>query len=101
MFLEYALDTAHLARAAGLRNLFITDGYATPEAVALLAAVLDAANVDLKAFDDALLPAAVRRPAGATCWSAIVAMRRGGHLAGADHARHPRPQRRAGSSSGR
>jgi len=53
VFLEYALDTARLARRAGLRNLFITDGYATPEAVDLLAPVLDAANVDLKSFDDA------------------------------------------------
>ena len=41
------------ARAAGLLNLFITDGYATPEAIDLLATVLDAANVDLKSFDDA------------------------------------------------
>ncbi len=53
VFLEYALDTGRLAREAGLRNLFITDGYATPEAVGLLAGVLDAANVDLKSFDDA------------------------------------------------
>ena len=53
VFLEYALDTGRLAREAGLRNLFITDGYATPEAITLLARVLDAANVDLKAFDDA------------------------------------------------
>lgn len=53
IFLEYALDTGRLAREAGLMNLFITDGYATPEAVGLLASVIDAANVDLKAFDDA------------------------------------------------
>jgi pyruvate formate lyase activating enzyme len=53
VFLEYALDTARLARAAGLRNLFVTDGYATPEAIEQLAPVLDAANVDLKSFDDA------------------------------------------------
>ena len=53
VFLEYALDTGRLARRAGLRNLFVTDGYATPEAVGLLAEVLDAANVDLKSFDDA------------------------------------------------
>jgi pyruvate formate lyase activating enzyme len=53
VFLEYALDVGRLAREAGLRNLFITDGYATPEAVALLAEVVDAANVDLKSFDDA------------------------------------------------
>lgn len=53
VFLEYALDVGRLARKAGLRNLFITDGYATPEAIGLLATVLDAANVDLKSFDDA------------------------------------------------
>jgi pyruvate formate lyase activating enzyme len=53
VFLEYALDIGRLARRAGLRNLFVTDGYATPEAVALLGGVLDAANVDLKSFDDA------------------------------------------------
>ncbi len=53
IFLEYALAIARPARAAGLLNLFITDGYATPEAIGLLATVLDAANVDLKSFDDA------------------------------------------------
>ena len=53
VFLEYALAIARPARAAGLLNLFITDGYATPEAIGLLATVLDAANVDLKSFDDA------------------------------------------------
>jgi len=77
VFLEYALDTARLAREAGLRNLFITDGYATPEAVELLAPVLDAANVDLKSFDDAFY----RKVCGARLapvLESIVAMRRAG-----------------------
>jgi pyruvate formate lyase activating enzyme len=77
VFLEYALDTAQLAHRAGLLNLFITDGYATPEAVALLAPVLDAANVDLKAFDDAFY----RKLCGARLapvLESIVAMRRAG-----------------------
>jgi pyruvate formate lyase activating enzyme len=77
VFLEYALDTARLALQAGLRNLFITDGYATPEAVDLLAPVLDAANVDLKAFDDAFY----RKLCGARLapvLESIVAMRRAG-----------------------
>ena len=52
VFLEYALDTGRLARTAGLLNLWITDGYATPEAVELLTRFVDAANVDLKSFDD-------------------------------------------------
>jgi pyruvate formate lyase activating enzyme len=53
IFLEYALAIAQPAHAAGLLNLFITDGYATPEAIGLLAPVLDAANVDLKGFNEA------------------------------------------------
>jgi pyruvate formate lyase activating enzyme len=52
VFLEYALDTAREAHAAGLLNIFVTDGYATPEAIDLLRPYLDAANVDLKSFDD-------------------------------------------------
>ncbi|HEX7473933.1 MAG TPA: AmmeMemoRadiSam system radical SAM enzyme [Candidatus Limnocylindrales bacterium] len=77
VFLEYALETARLGRVAGLRNLFITDGYATPEAVALLAPVLDAANVDLKSFDDAFY----RKLCGARLehvLESIVAMHRAG-----------------------
>lgn len=53
VFLEYALAIARPAHAAGLLNLFITDGYATPEAIVFLATVLDAANVDLKGFNEA------------------------------------------------
>lgn len=77
VFLEYILDVARLAREAGLRNLLITDGYATPEAIRLLAAVIDAANVDLKSFDDAFyrkLCGARLRPV----LDGIVAMRRAG-----------------------
>ena len=77
VFLEYVLDTAGLARQAGMRNLFITDGYATPEAVDLLAPVIDAANVDLKSFRDRFY----RRQCGARLapvLDAIVAMRRAG-----------------------
>jgi pyruvate formate lyase activating enzyme len=77
VFLEYALDTARLGRAAGLHNVFVSDGYATREAIDLLAPVLDAANVDLKAFDDAFY----RTLCGARLahvLEAIVAMREAG-----------------------
>ncbi len=53
IFFEYALDTARLAREAGVANVFVTNGYMTPEALDMAAPVLDAANVDLKAFRDA------------------------------------------------
>lgn len=52
IFFEYAAETARLARAAGLANAFVTNGYMTPEALAAIQPVLDAANVDLKAFRD-------------------------------------------------
>jgi pyruvate formate lyase activating enzyme len=52
VFLEYILDVGRPAREAGLRNLLVTDGYATPEAIEVLAPLIDAANVDLKSFDD-------------------------------------------------
>ena len=77
VFLEYALDTGRLARDAGLRNLWITDGYATPEAVGLLAEFVDAANVDLKSFDERFY----HRLCGARLapvLEAIVAMRNAG-----------------------
>mgnify|MGYP006274963177 CR=1 FL=1 len=50
VFFEYALDTARLAADRGLRNVFVTNGYITPEALDTIAPVLHAANIDLKAF---------------------------------------------------
>jgi pyruvate formate lyase activating enzyme len=52
IFFEYAYDTARLAREAGLRNNFVTNGYMTAEALETIRPFLDAANVDLKAFKD-------------------------------------------------
>jgi pyruvate formate lyase activating enzyme len=53
IFFEYARDCGRLAHEVGLKNTFVTNGYATPEAVEAMASWLDAANVDLKAWDDA------------------------------------------------
>lgn len=52
IFFEYALETAKLAQPAGLRNIFVTNGYMTVEALEAIHPHLDAANVDLKAFTD-------------------------------------------------
>ena len=51
IFYEYAKDTAELARKKGLYNVFVTNGYMTPETIGTLS-WLDAARIDLKAFDD-------------------------------------------------
>jgi pyruvate formate lyase activating enzyme len=49
--LEYVLDTARRARAAGLKNVLVSNGYVNPEPAEELIALLDAANIDLKTFD--------------------------------------------------
>jgi pyruvate formate lyase activating enzyme len=52
MFAEYAIDTAKACRAIGLKTVAVTAGYVTKEARGDFFAVMDAANVDLKAFSD-------------------------------------------------
>lgn len=53
IFLEYARETAILARDEGLYNCFVSNGYMTPEAVEEMGGVLDAVNIDLKFFSEA------------------------------------------------
>jgi pyruvate formate lyase activating enzyme len=52
VFFEFAYDTARLAREAGLKNIFVTNGYISKEALATIAPFLDAANIDLKGFSE-------------------------------------------------
>jgi pyruvate formate lyase activating enzyme len=52
IFFEYAYETAKLAHKASMKNIFVTNGYMTSEALDLIQPYLDAANVDLKAFTD-------------------------------------------------
>lgn len=52
IFYEYAYDTAVLSHQAGLRNLFVSNGYIETEPLEKIAPYLDAANIDLKAFSD-------------------------------------------------
>ncbi|MCX5976536.1 MAG: AmmeMemoRadiSam system radical SAM enzyme [Coprothermobacterota bacterium] len=50
IWLEYTLDCARLAKQAGLYTVSVTNGYITPEALAILAPWLDAYRVDLKGW---------------------------------------------------
>lgn len=52
VFFEFAHDAAKLAYGAGIKNVFVTNGYMTPEALQMISPWLDAANVDLKAFNN-------------------------------------------------
>jgi pyruvate formate lyase activating enzyme len=54
IFYEYAYDIARPARDAGLKNLFVTNGYIMPKPLREIAPWLDAANIDLKFFRDEL-----------------------------------------------
>jgi pyruvate formate lyase activating enzyme len=52
IFIEYAYDTAKLASKKGIKNIFVTNGYETEEALKLIKPYLDAMNIDLKSFND-------------------------------------------------
>jgi len=52
IYYEFAFDTARLAKDAGLGNSFVTNGYMTLEALKEIKPYLDAANVDLKSFNE-------------------------------------------------
>lgn len=52
IYFEYALDIARLATRAGLKNIFVTNGYMTEEALRTIHPDLHGANVDLKSFTE-------------------------------------------------
>lgn len=52
VFIEYAHDTMKLAHAAGLKNVFVSNGYQSKESVDLIYPYLDAINIDLKSFSE-------------------------------------------------
>ena len=52
VFFEFACDTAKLAWRQGIKNIFVTNGFMSAEALERVSPWLDAANVDLKAYSD-------------------------------------------------
>jgi len=52
IFFEYACDCARLAKKKGLANILVTNGYINKEPAGEFLKIMDAANVDLKAFTD-------------------------------------------------
>ncbi len=52
IFFEYAYDTAKLAHSIGIKNVFVSNGYESEEALIKIKPYLDAINIDLKSFDD-------------------------------------------------
>lgn len=52
VFMELCAETAVLAKQKGLANVFVSNGYMTPEAIDFASEWLDGINVDLKAFSE-------------------------------------------------
>lgn len=61
IFMEFAHDIGVLAREAGLINIFVSNGYDTPQTVAMMPDFLDAITVDFKGNGE---PRFVRRYIG-------------------------------------
>jgi len=52
IFFEYAYDIAKLAIKEEIKNIFVTNGYISKQALHEIAPYLNAANIDLKAMND-------------------------------------------------
>lgn len=52
IYLEYALDAMKLAKKAGLKNIWVSNGFMSPETLGKIMPYLDAINIDIKSFDE-------------------------------------------------
>jgi pyruvate formate lyase activating enzyme len=52
VFYEYVHDTARLAKASGIKNIYKSNGYINEQPLRMLCKYLDAANIDLKGFTE-------------------------------------------------
>ena len=52
VYFEFVLETAQLAKEAGLQNIFVTNGYLSQKTLSLLGPYLHAVNIDLKFFKE-------------------------------------------------
>lgn len=52
VFLEYALATMKLARRAGLKNIWVSNGFMSSKTLDLILPYLDAVNIDIKSSEE-------------------------------------------------
>ena len=52
IFYPYAKDIGIIAKEKGIKNVFVSNGFETPEIIEDMKSWLDGANVDLKSWDD-------------------------------------------------
>ena len=53
VFYEWMIETMHLAKDRGLKNIIVSNGYIEKEPLEALAPLIDAMNIDVKTYDDA------------------------------------------------
>ncbi len=52
IFYPYAKDIGVIAKEKGIKNIFVSNGFETPEIIEDMPSWLDGANIDLKSWDD-------------------------------------------------
>ena len=52
IFYELVLDTAKIAKKQGIKNVLVTNGFINPGPLRKIAKYIDAANIDLKSFNE-------------------------------------------------
>ncbi len=52
VYMEFALDCAKLAKERGIKNVFVSNGFMSPEAIEKIVPYLDGNNIDLKGDDE-------------------------------------------------
>lgn len=62
IWLNYTLDCAKLCKQEGLYTVYVTNGYATPEGLDLIAPYLDVYRVDIKSMEDRFYKELVKIP---------------------------------------
>jgi pyruvate formate lyase activating enzyme len=74
VFFEFARDCSRLAHEQGIKNCFVSNGFLTEKAVGELTGLLDAINVDLKAFRDKTYREIMKAPLAPvlTCLKSLV-----------------------------
>jgi pyruvate formate lyase activating enzyme len=53
-FYEYMVDTSAIARKEGIKNIWVSNGYMSQQALHRLCNVVDSANIDLKSFSETI-----------------------------------------------
>jgi pyruvate formate lyase activating enzyme len=77
---EFTYDSARLAHQAGLKTIYVTNGYITEEALRDISPNLDAFRVDIKAFNDEFYKKTCKAHLQPVLDSSVVARELGMHI---------------------